>query len=104
MPAERATMSPAARRGRARIAVLSKIAQGKADTSAARAGWLHRFEVAVDPDGNLPPAERELRARAAMRAEMLRLNGRRHGHLLTKSTSEPTARSAERDVKPSATA
>lgn len=38
-----------------------------------RAGFFARFEREVDPDGVLPPAERDRRATAAMRAHMAQL-------------------------------
>ena len=43
-------------------------------TAKARATFLARFEAQVDPDGSLPPAERERRALAARKAHMLRLS------------------------------
>lgn len=39
----------------------------------ARRGFLHRFEVEVDPDGILPEAERLRRAEQAKKAYMARL-------------------------------
>ncbi len=39
-------------------------------TGKARAGFVHRFEAEVDPDGTLPPEERQRRANAALRAHM----------------------------------
>lgn len=42
-------------------------------TSAARAAFLARFEHAVDPDGVLPPEERQRRALAARKAYFARL-------------------------------
>ena len=42
-------------------------------TGKARAGFLHRFEIEVDPDGTLPPEERQRRAQAALRAHMAKL-------------------------------
>jgi hypothetical protein len=39
-------------------------------TSAARKGFAARFERQVDPDGTLPPDERQRRAQAALRAHM----------------------------------
>lgn len=44
-----------------------------AATAPARNGFLARFERIVDPDGILPVAEREIRARRAMRAYMIAL-------------------------------
>ena len=42
-------------------------------TQAARDAFLERFLTAVDPAGQLDPAERELRAQEARRVHMLRL-------------------------------
>lgn len=39
----------------------------------ARAAFMRRFEVEVDPDGVLPPDERRRRAASALRAYMARL-------------------------------
>jgi hypothetical protein len=42
-------------------------------TANARSAFLARFEREVDPDGVLPPEERLARAKAALKAHMLRL-------------------------------
>jgi len=42
-------------------------------TLPARSAFLNRFEVRVDPTGELPEAERKRRARLALRAHMSRL-------------------------------
>lgn len=44
-----------------------------AHTLPAREAFLYRFEVEVDPDGALPPAERARRAEHARKAYFLRL-------------------------------
>ncbi len=44
-----------------------------AATSPARSAFLKKFEVEVDPNGQLPEAERALRAQNALRAHMARL-------------------------------
>jgi hypothetical protein len=44
-----------------------------ARTRPAREAFLRRFEREVDPDGTLPPDERNRRAEHAKRAYMLRL-------------------------------
>ncbi len=49
----------------------------KAATAAARIAFLHRFELAVDPEGLLPPHERAVRADFARRAYMAELSRRR---------------------------
>jgi hypothetical protein len=51
----------------------SRTADRSARTRPTRQGFLSRFEKEVDPDGTLPPAERQVRAEHAMRAHMLRL-------------------------------
>jgi hypothetical protein len=60
----RASLNPAERSLRARIAAHAK--HGRDDTRAAtaraRAAFLARFERAADPDGVLPPDERQRRA------------------------------------------
>jgi hypothetical protein len=43
-------------------------------TKAARAAFDRRFELQVDPEGLLDPADRAARARAARRAHMLRMS------------------------------
>jgi hypothetical protein len=48
-----------------------------AATAAARLAFLRRFETAVDPEGHLPPQEREVRADFARRAYMADLSRRR---------------------------
>ncbi len=58
-----------------RIGGLTKAARhdGETLTAAARAGFLKRFEIEVDPNGVLTPEERSRRADAARRAHMARL-------------------------------
>jgi len=60
---------------RARIAANTRWSResGKANAERASRGLRARFEREVDPDGTLPPAERDRRARAAYRAHMTRL-------------------------------
>lgn len=59
----------------ARIGALSMHARHDARevTSNARSAFLARFYEEVDPEGKLPPKERERRARCALRAHMSRL-------------------------------
>lgn len=45
----------------------------KVTTAKARQTFLSQFERQVDPDGVLPPEERQRRAEAAKRAHMARL-------------------------------
>lgn len=47
-----------------------------ARTRPARQAFLKKFEKEVDPDGNLSPEERQLRAEHALRAHMLRIRKR----------------------------
>jgi hypothetical protein len=60
---------------RARIAALSKHAQydPKDSTKPAREVFLARFQREVDPTTSLPPAERQRRADAALKAHMTKL-------------------------------
>jgi hypothetical protein len=62
----------------ARIGGLTRASlyDGKEVTANARAGFLRRFELQVDPEGTLPEAERSRRAEAALRAHMLKLAAR----------------------------
>ncbi len=61
---------------RGRAGALSKwaaTANRTAATSAARTAFLRRFELEVDPQGELEPAERARRAALSRRAYMARL-------------------------------
>jgi hypothetical protein len=60
---------------RARLAAHTKWANTDPveGTAAARAAFLDRFELAVDPDGVLPIAERQRRASHARKAYFARL-------------------------------
>ena len=63
-------------RQRARIGAFSKWAatdDRTAATSAARTAFMRRFELEVDPRGELDPHERSKRAEFARRAYMTRL-------------------------------
>jgi hypothetical protein len=66
---------PGDARLRARIAATLRHAgsDGRTSTRAARAAFLATFERLVDPDGVLPPEERERRASLARRAHFQRL-------------------------------
>ncbi len=68
-------MTPAERSQRARIAAytLHSKYDSRQITRSARAAFLGRFEVQVDPDGVLPVAERQRRAEAAKKAYFSRL-------------------------------
>lgn len=68
-------MTPAERSQRARIAAytLHSKYDSRQITRSARAAFLGRFEVQVDPDGVLPVAERQRRAEAAKKAYFARL-------------------------------
>src|SRR5215211_7224895 len=69
-------VSPAERSLRGRLAAHTLHAQRKAQqtTTAARVGFLSRFEREVDPDGVLDPSERRRRAEHARRAYFIRLS------------------------------
>ena len=71
----RERLTPSQRSLQARLAAYSLHAarDPKDTTRAARAAFLNRFEREVDPDGNLPPAERDRRAQAVLKAHMTRL-------------------------------
>lgn len=60
---------------RGRIGALARWAKEDPQANAARgqAGLLAKFEREVDPDGQLPAAERRRRAECARRAHMARL-------------------------------
>ncbi len=61
-------MTPAERSMRSRIGALTAHARGSTNTGPARAAFLSRFELQVDPDGVLEPAERARRAEFARKA------------------------------------
>jgi hypothetical protein len=71
----RASLSPAERSLRARLAAHTLHARREArqTTAIARAGFLARFEREVDPDSALDPTERRRRAEHARRAYFTRL-------------------------------
>lgn len=71
-----AAADPAVRRTAAAIAAHSKWAKTSAvdGTKSARRGFLAKFEREVDPDGILSPAERDRRARNALKAYMGQLS------------------------------
>ena len=64
------SLSPEQRSLRARIAAHTVHARGRTNTSPARAKFLSRFELQVDPEGTLPPEVRAVRAEHARRAYM----------------------------------
>jgi hypothetical protein len=70
-----ARLTPAQRSMRASIAASTRWANEDPAEQGQRMrrGFLERFEREVDPEGQLPPAERERRARSALRAHMQRL-------------------------------
>ena len=69
------TFDPADMAMRGRIGALRLHASHdpRETTAKARAEFLARFEREVDPEGELPPAERARRAAYARRAHMARL-------------------------------
>ena len=66
-------LSPEERRLRARLAALELHARGGTNTTAAREALWHKFEDEVDPNRELPEAERKKRAEAARKAHYVRL-------------------------------
>lgn len=66
-------LTPAERSQRARIAAHSLHAAGKTNTEGARRAFLKKFELEVDPNGVLEPAERVRRANHARKAYFARL-------------------------------
>jgi len=54
----------------------SKETDRSAATSAGRSAFLARFAAQVDPEMRLDPAERDKRARNAMRAHMIALRAK----------------------------
>lgn len=69
-------LTPEQRSLRASIAanvLHSKVADPSAFTEKARAAFLDRFEREVDPEGTLPPLERQRRAMHARKAYFQRL-------------------------------
>jgi hypothetical protein len=67
-------LTPAERRLRSRAAAYALHAQGGTSTHAGTAAFLNRFEREVDPDGTLPPEERERRAMFARKSYMANLS------------------------------
>ena len=61
-------LSDTERKLRARLAAYSQHAQGKTNTGPALAAYNARWEIQVDPDGILSPAERTRRAELARKA------------------------------------
>jgi hypothetical protein len=68
-----AATKPEGRILRARLAAYSQHAQGRTNTSAARAALERKFELEVDPDGLLSGPERTRRAEFARKAYYTRL-------------------------------
>jgi hypothetical protein len=69
-------VTPEQRRLRASIAAhvqWSKTGDRSARTQPARDKFMHRFEVEVDPEGQLDPEDRARRAESARRAYFARL-------------------------------
>lgn len=62
-------------------------------TKPARDGFLRRFLEEADPDGRLPPAERQRRAESLLKAHMARLalrsaQARRSGHNQSRASTK----------------
>ena len=87
-------LSASERKLRARIAAHALHAGGGTSTKAGTAAFMAKFEVQVDPEGVLTPAERARRAEHARKAHMARL-------ALKSSRARPrkAARQAPADTK-----
>ena len=72
------TPSEMALRGRIGAAVLHATHDVQETTAAGRRAFMDRFEREVDPDGALPPEERQRRATAAKSAYFCRLSLKAH--------------------------
>lgn len=68
------SLTPAQRSLRARIAAHALHAKGGTNTRAATEAFLGRFEREVDPNLELPPDERQRRAKHARKAYMSALS------------------------------
>jgi hypothetical protein len=66
-------VTPKERSLRSRIGAFTVHARGRTNTAPARARFLARFEEEVDPDRQLDPETRAVRADAARRAYFARL-------------------------------
>lgn len=66
-------MTPAERKLRGQLGAFAIHSRGLTNTGPARAAFLSRFELAVDPDGTLDPVERAKRADYARRAHFTRM-------------------------------
>ncbi|HXF72506.1 MAG TPA: hypothetical protein VNO79_07860 [Actinomycetota bacterium] len=68
-------LTPEERQLRARIAAHARWSRRDSheDLAPAREAFLERFRREVDPEGVLPPGERERRAQHALKAHMYRL-------------------------------
>jgi hypothetical protein len=68
-------LTPEQRALHARMAAYALHAQtdSREHTRPAREAFMRRFEDQVDPDGQLPPDERDRRARQALKAHMTAL-------------------------------
>lgn len=89
-------MTPEARRVRARLAAVSRIARMSAEdrrqmTAAARQALVAKYERAVDPDGVLSPHDLAQRSQELRRAEMLRLRLRQLTKSVTPARDRATA-------------
>ncbi|MEW2382327.1 hypothetical protein AB0873_09575 [Micromonospora sp. NPDC047707] len=75
MPRGHSRLTPEQRRIRAQIAANTRWSKEDPTAAAekAQAGLLEKFRREVDPNNELPEAERERRAQAARRAHMQRL-------------------------------
>lgn len=74
-PPRRTLLTPSQRSTQARAAAFARHSRtsGAEATAPMRAGFMRRFELAVDPDGVLSEGERQRRAALARRSHMLSL-------------------------------
>jgi len=89
-------LTPNQRRARAQIANdvrWSRVPypERAAQTAKARATMWQRYLDQVDPEGTLPEAEREARARQARRADMRRMSLKRSRNRTSQAGAEPGA-------------
>jgi hypothetical protein len=95
-------LTPRARKLRARKAAFTLHAKHdpRKTTAAARAAFMETFRTTVDPNGELPEAERERRAKAAYNAYFADMAYKRE--LKRNRTRVRTAKAAKRAPSPPA--
>jgi hypothetical protein len=93
-------MNPSERALRARLAAHAMHGRNdaRATTAKARAAFLARFERQADPEGRLPPAERQRRAQQLRRAYFARLA---LASAKARRARRPAAKGGDRSTGPS---